>query len=1037
MGRKLTALLFSLLLPSLFVLAIQDSPTAMLDITGVNATGLPTVEVSANIEDAFGRPVVGLTPGDITVTGDLADAAQVVQVENITDDELPFAVVLTIDTSESMSGLPLEQAKVAARLFVEQLRPEDSVAVVDFDSTARVVLPYTTDKDAALRAIDNLSADGRTALYDAGLLSVQTATETELSRRVAILLSDGAEFEDGRSTSSREAALQAALTDGVPVYTIGLGFGTDRTYLQSLAQATNAQFYESPTPNELEDIYAELSALLRSQYIVTLNVDVPADGAVYAFGLEATTLDGSLSDTSQLFTPVPVPVVNLLGAPAGEIAETTTITAEVLADDPLTSVTSQVDGGEVTPLTLDDAGEAVVTIDPVTFSPGEHTLTVTATDEDDESGSAMLDFTVAALPPSVTVETTVEDGFLSVSADTAGSQSAVTGADASFGDIARTTLEAVVDAPGQFTGTFPLLDLPAGDQTLTVTATDGEGNTTAEDVTVAVPSVAPVLEVSLEPDTVLEGPAVVTVGVTAQTDDVSLAYQFDGGEETPLGPEDSIPVDVVGLGAGSHTLTVNAADDNGTVGSVDVPFVVSDAAIPTPTFTPTFTPTATSTPTATPTNTPTTTPDLPATANAVASVTVEAQATADAFATLDAQATSDAVSTADAEATLNVESTDDAHATANVESTISVRQTEFIEVTSTADAQATLNAEASLEAQSTRVARATDNAVATADALASPTPSLTMTASPTVDATATLDAEATNDAEGTAVALGATSTLAADATAEELASIAQATDNAEATSDAVATADTQATLDAQATATQMSLDAEATDNAASTLDAQATADAEATSDAIATADTQATLDAQATATQMSLDAEATDNAASTLDAQATADAAATLDAVATTDAESTADAQGTADFNATLDAGATADAVATADAIATVDAQETSQVLGTRRANATATANLQTTIQAEVNIIAASETADAEATLDNAPTATATGGPRDVPSATAVGTPEEVAPITGADTGGGIPPWVYGVCGLGVLLLIVVGVLTAGRRRRSDNEDAT
>src|SRR5690606_17650433 len=102
----------------------QDTPparTVNLEITGVNSTDLPQAVVSVAVLDTLGQPVRGLTAADFTLSGELADRAEIISVENITDDNLSFGVVLAIDISSSMAGAPIEQAKAAATAFVDSL----------------------------------------------------------------------------------------------------------------------------------------------------------------------------------------------------------------------------------------------------------------------------------------------------------------------------------------------------------------------------------------------------------------------------------------------------------------------------------------------------------------------------------------------------------------------------------------------------------------------------------------------------------------------------------------------------------------------------------------------------------------------------------------------------------------------------------------------------------------------------------------------------------------------------------------------------
>lgn len=168
------------------------------------------------------------------------------------------AVVLTIDTSDSMYGRPLEEAKRAARIFVENIDEGTPVALVTFSTRVEVVQQYTTDKADLIAAIETLSLGGVTALYDGALTAAQLATDSGADNPVVILLSDGGEY-GGMSQAERNDALAFAARNNIAMYTIGLGFGIDRSYLVELAEGTSGQNYEAPTADQLVSIYSELS----------------------------------------------------------------------------------------------------------------------------------------------------------------------------------------------------------------------------------------------------------------------------------------------------------------------------------------------------------------------------------------------------------------------------------------------------------------------------------------------------------------------------------------------------------------------------------------------------------------------------------------------------------------------------------------------------------------------------------------------------------------------------------------------------------
>jgi hypothetical protein len=234
--------------------------------------------------------------------------------------------------------------------------------------------------------IAGLNARGETALYQGAYDAVEVAAASPTPRRALILLSDGAEY-GGESEVGRDAAAARALELGVPVYTIGLGFGIDRTYLNSLSSATGSQYYESPAPEELTQIYTDLAAKLRSQYVITLETDLPLDGTQYTLALRVTTPNGTADAAATLRAPIPVPILQLPEL-TDPLTETTEIRATLLADDPVESVSFQINDDEPV---ITSADSPAISIDPVGYLPGDYLLTVSATDEDGDTGSALID----------------------------------------------------------------------------------------------------------------------------------------------------------------------------------------------------------------------------------------------------------------------------------------------------------------------------------------------------------------------------------------------------------------------------------------------------------------------------------------------------------------------------------------------------------------------------------------------------------------------------------------------------------------------
>jgi len=403
---------FILLFPVMTALTQEETPspptyTPSLEITGVNPSGLPTAFITANVFDTLGQPLTGLNIDNFTLSGELANVGQIVQVESIADDNLPISAVLVIDISDSMSGYPLEKAKEAAIAFINSIGANDSVAIVTFASKVELAQNYTTEKTQLIGVIEGLQTGGRTALYSAGVVGVETVVNAPTGRRVVVLLSDGSEY-GGASTNAREEALMLARQKGASFYTIGLGFGADRTYLEELALGTNGAFFESPEATQLTNIYTNIAQRLRNEYIITVNADVPLDGTIYGFDLQANTSEGATNIASgTLIAPVPVPVIRQMS----EVDLTTPLTEQiqlwylVIADDrPIAVETVLKTDSTITPIesTLFDSNY-VIEIDPRNLAPGNYISSITVTDNNGDIAILDTPFSIASIPSEVSI----------------------------------------------------------------------------------------------------------------------------------------------------------------------------------------------------------------------------------------------------------------------------------------------------------------------------------------------------------------------------------------------------------------------------------------------------------------------------------------------------------------------------------------------------------------------------------------------------------------------------------------------------------
>lgn len=259
-------------------------------------TNLVTIPVS--VFDRNGRYLPGLQQKDFKVFEDGKEQ----EVAYFGTSEQPVNVVLVLDTSPS-TELRIEQIQDAAISFVNQLKPNDKVMVIEFDANIHVLSEFTNDKFRLAKAIRKADFGDGTSIYD----TVENVINKRLNKvdgRKAVVI-----FTDGVDTTSSKAdyysSLDAAEESDAPFYVVyydtysenrtgGGGlmstpyppiFGTPfpgggggmrgisrrdyehgKRYLDLLSEKSGGRIFGTETERNLEDAFSGIAEELRRQY---------------------------------------------------------------------------------------------------------------------------------------------------------------------------------------------------------------------------------------------------------------------------------------------------------------------------------------------------------------------------------------------------------------------------------------------------------------------------------------------------------------------------------------------------------------------------------------------------------------------------------------------------------------------------------------------------------------------------------------------------------------------------------------------------
>jgi len=152
------------------------------------------------------------------------------------------SIALAVDSSGSMDGEKIEQAKSAALGLIKQLRPTDQLSIISFADSVTVQLSASRVGNAreVTSAVKALSVGGLTAMYD-GLEAAfnqarQASREAGTVTRV-ILLTDGNPTvgkTDGKDFATLAQGMREA---GITITAIGIGNDYNEFLLQKIAES--------------------------------------------------------------------------------------------------------------------------------------------------------------------------------------------------------------------------------------------------------------------------------------------------------------------------------------------------------------------------------------------------------------------------------------------------------------------------------------------------------------------------------------------------------------------------------------------------------------------------------------------------------------------------------------------------------------------------------------------------------------------------------------------------------------------------------
>jgi Ca-activated chloride channel family protein len=191
--------------------------------------------------------------------------------ETASHQRMPRETILIVDTSGSMQGGPMEQAKQALEQALSTLRPTDRFNVLEFNSVTRPLypgaMPATAQNVAEARAwVRQLQARGGTEMAPA-LTFALSGGDTPGYLRQVVFMTDGAvgnEDELFRLISQRLGASR--------LFTVGIGAAPNGHFMAKAAQFGRGSFTHIGDLREVQEKMVQLFAKIEAPVLRDVSI---------------------------------------------------------------------------------------------------------------------------------------------------------------------------------------------------------------------------------------------------------------------------------------------------------------------------------------------------------------------------------------------------------------------------------------------------------------------------------------------------------------------------------------------------------------------------------------------------------------------------------------------------------------------------------------------------------------------------------------------------------------------------------------------
>ncbi len=195
--------------------------------------------------------------------------------EEVPTASMPRETIFIIDTSGSMHGVSIQQAKRAVQLALKRLQPTDRFNVIEFNSTTKALYTKSQPVTAlstreASQFVQRLQANGGTEMRPALALALDSPPSEEHLRQVVFITDGSVGYEDELFSMIEDRLGTARL------FTVGIGSAPNSWFMRKAAEAGRGSYTFISALHEVREKMDGLFRKLEQPQVTDIQVEWPS-----------------------------------------------------------------------------------------------------------------------------------------------------------------------------------------------------------------------------------------------------------------------------------------------------------------------------------------------------------------------------------------------------------------------------------------------------------------------------------------------------------------------------------------------------------------------------------------------------------------------------------------------------------------------------------------------------------------------------------------------------------------------------------------